>query len=131
MRSLWDYCSESGKNEIEEWLSSLDVLDRDRILQKLDTLAAQDFDVFLHTNAIAGPLKGFRHLYKVRATAKTPMRLILCQGPVAMEDEFTLLFGAREADGRYKPPNALDMAAEHLQQVRNNPGKRRKKRETL
>lgn len=130
MRSLWDYQSQPGSNEIESFLQSLDKLVRVRVEQKLEALAATDFEIASRTDLIGGPLIGFPHLYKMRATTKVAIRLIFCLGPVDKRAEYTLLLGAKETDGKYRPRNALKEADARRLAIEKNHALRTK-RETL
>ncbi len=55
---------------------------------------------------IHGPIKGYKHLYKLKIGGKVRLRPLLCRGPVDADNELTLLAGATERDGKLDPPGA-------------------------
>jgi hypothetical protein len=66
---------------------------------------------------------------KIRLNGRVAPRLLLCRGPVNMHREFTLLFGCKERDREFVPPNAIQRAIEHRENVIADALKRRVKRE--
>ena len=55
---------------------------------------------------IAGPIKGYKHIHKLKIGGKVRLRPLLCRGPEDAEQELTLLAGATERDFAYDPPGA-------------------------
>jgi hypothetical protein len=74
---------------------------------------------------LAGPLKGYPHIYKIKINGRVALRPLLCKGPVNMESEFTLLKGAFEVGGKWQPPSAPSDAVTRRQTVERNPNRRR------
>lgn len=58
-----------------------------------------------------GPLRGYRHLYKIKVRGATiEMRPLFCKGPFVMDGEFTMLAPMWEVGGEDKPFGAKDDA---------------------
>lgn len=126
MKVLWDYVTPHSDNPVAKWLNGLSKRDRDRLCHKIDYVLGADMELAVKTKALAGPLKGYRHLYKIRAAGDSALRLIVCLGPSDKSGEVTLLFGAEERDRKYEPRNALEVAEARRQELLRNPGLRRK-----
>ena len=66
---------------------------------------------------VEGPIRGFRHIYKLKIGGKVRLRPLLCKGPIDNENELTLLMGATERDYRYDPFNAPSTAENRRQEI--------------
>ena len=129
MRLLWDFVKVNGRNDIQEWVEALSKADRIRLEHKLDYVAATEFSLVLKTKALAG-VKHHGHIYKLRVMRESALRLMMCQGPIDMPGELTLLLGAEERDFKYVPRDAPALALERRDEVKKNPEQRRCKRES-
>jgi len=120
---IWDYQT-ADRNLILEWAKDIRLGKRDRGLldQKLDALAALQFDMASHTHLVAGPLNNSpdKHIYKLRVNASVMIRIMLCRGPLPGESACTLLVGATERDGRLEPANAPAVAGDRRKEVLND-----------
>jgi len=54
---------------------------------------------------------------------------MLCKGPIGMNEEFTLLLGAKEVGGKLVPRRADALAGDIRQAVMTDPANRRKEHE--
>ena len=125
MFGLWDFCSLAGRNLLRDWAEGENLSARDRAVldQKLDRLSQIDFGLARGTNLLHGPVNKKLHIYKIRAMGDKAMRPLLCRGPLAVEEEYTLLEGALERDGKWDPRDAPDRAAANWDVCRK-PGRR-------
>jgi hypothetical protein len=120
--TLYDYVTASGDNDIEDWSDGLQKPDLARLNRKLKML--EDNGPNLGTGLLAGPIKGYAHIYKLRITGNVALRPLLCKGPIDNEREFTLLMGAFEIGSTWDPPSARSEAVIRRETVRNNPSRR-------
>jgi hypothetical protein len=102
---------------IEEWAGPLSRRDRAALIQRLIQLMQMDRQVALDVHLIAGPLRGGGNLYKLKAKGDCQLRPHLCTGPKNHADEYTLLCGAVEKDGKLEPRNVQDRAVHNRGQL--------------
>lgn len=102
-RKLWDFKDPRGHNVIKEWGERQTTKDQAKLDQKFDRLGQLDFELALGTKLLAGPIKNFRHIYKMTIHGQVQLRPMLCKGPQDLEREYTLLVGAIEKDFRLTP----------------------------
>ena len=124
---LYDYVSEDGTNELRSWTLSLQKVERAKLNAKLDKL-------FLHGTSLRPEMlagTGIGGLEKLRIKGPTQLRPLLCTGPIRTEDEFTLLFGARERGDKWQPKDALQQAVDRKLKVKQNPTGHRKDHERV
>ena len=121
--TLYDYVDASGTNDFARWCGGLQRPDLARLNRKLRMLA--DNGPELGPKLLAGPLKGYAHIYKIRVEGRVALRPLLCKGPIDNDHEFTLLKGASERDRKFVPPNAPDVAVARRQEVIDDPDSRR------
>jgi len=117
---LFDYTDERGQNLIMTWIEDDAISRRDRakLNQKLDSLVRIDYNLAIQTKMLA---KVFKHILKLKVHGEVQMRPLLCRGPVALENEYTLLMGAVETGGKL-PENAKESAAERRTAIHNEKG---------
>jgi hypothetical protein len=124
---LYDYVSEDGTNEFKSWTRSLQKVELAKLNQRLDKLLLHGTS--LRPEMLAGT--GIGGLEKLRIKGTTQLRPLLCTGPIRPEDEFTLLFGAREKGDKWVPKDALQQAVDRKLKVKQNPTGRRKDHERV
>lgn len=122
---LYDFLETRGGNLvniIKEWTEGLQKRDRARLNSKLDMLEEYGSNLS-HTLLSDSSEPGIK---KLRVTGKKVLTLrpMLCEGPFAKKDEFTLLLGAIEKDRKTIPSNAPAKAAVCRDQLTNNPSQR-------
>jgi hypothetical protein len=95
-----------ARSAIQEWLDSARITKRSRgqLNQKLDMLEKCGTD--LPPKLLAGPLASKRqklrqkHIYKIIVHGDIMLRPFLCKGPIRNDEEFTLLMGVIERNGK-------------------------------
>jgi|SRR5208282_938958 len=120
---LYDYLDAAGNNDFAGWSRGLQSPDLAKLNRKLKMLADNGPD--LGPKLLAGPLKGYAHIYKIRVNGRVALRPLLCKGPIDNDHEFTLLQGAFEHDWEWIPTNARKTAVDRRQEVINDPDARR------
>ena len=120
---LYDYVDASRVNDFAEWCRGLQRPDLARLNRKLKMLA--DNGPNLGPKLLAGPLRGYAHIYKIRVNGRVALRPLLCKGPIDNDHEFTLLEGAFEQDRKWVPSNAREVAVDRRTEVINDPDARR------
>src|SRR5688572_11702017 len=102
--AIFDYRSPSGANEFYEWCGTLQKRELAKVNARIDML--EEYGPNLAPKILAGPIKGWRHIYKLTINGRIAVRPLLCKGTEKPNDEFTLLIGAFEVGGEWKPANA-------------------------
>jgi hypothetical protein len=120
---LFDYVDGAGANDFYAWSRGLQSEDLARLNRKIKML--EDNGPNLGPKLLAGPLKGYAHIYKLRVRGLTELRPLLCKGPIDYELEFTLLKGASEVGGQWVPASAPSEARTRRQEVINDADNRR------
>lgn len=124
---LFDYVDAHGKNVIKAWTESLQVPQRAKLNEMLDKLAMHGDT--LHPLMMAG--SGVAGVSKLKVKGNVQLRPLLCKGPIDVEDEYTLLNGAKEVGGELKPQNAREIAKQNRDIVKRDPEHRRKSHERV
>jgi hypothetical protein len=119
---LFDYLDVGGYNDFENWSEGLQKPDLARLNRKLKML--EDNGPNLGTGLLAGPIKGYAHIYKLKINGRVALRPLLCKGPIDNEREFTLLMGAFEIGSAWQPPNARSEAVTRRDTVIATPKRR-------
>ena len=120
---LYDYVDAGGDNDFAPWCRGLQRPDLARLNRKLKMLADNGPD--LGPKLLAGPLKGYAHIYKIIVNGRVALRPLLCKGPIDNDHEFTLLKGAFERDREWDPANAREIAVDRREEVINDSNGRR------
>jgi hypothetical protein len=120
---LYDYLDGNRRNEFADWTRGLQTKQRARLNQKLRMLEKSGPD--LPPQLLAGPIKHYAHIYKMKINGQVALRPLLCKGPIRNDEEFTLLKGATEVGFKWQPPNAPVIAIKRRQDVIDNPSQRR------
>ena len=118
---LFDYCDADGLNDFKDWSKNLQSPQRGKLNAKLDMLALQGSSLFpevLTGTDTAGILK-------LRVKGNVQLRPMLCEGPIDVTKEFTLLLGAIEVDGNLKPKKADQIANKRKNEVKKDHHHRR------
>ena len=123
---IFDFVDANGKNHIKEWSSHLQSKERGKLNKKIDSLAIYGCELFpqMLTNT---PTAG---ILKLRVHGNVQLRPMLCKGTVNVEQEFTLLLGAKEIGDEFEPKNADKIADTHKKELICN-FKLRKEHETV
>lgn len=103
--ALYDFADEKGVSIIEPWRKRLTNRSRGQLDSKIDMLAVSG--MHLPTGLLAGPINKTKHIYKLKIYADIMLRPMFCKGPFNMDDEFTLLTGAVETQGKLIPDPAV------------------------
>lgn len=113
--------AENGVNDFEIWTQGLEKRLRAKLNAKLDMLArvGPDLPPSLLSNTRSP------HIRKLRIQGNVALRPMLCEGPVNVGTEFTLLLGANERDRRLVPADADHNAETRRREVLRNPTERR------
>jgi hypothetical protein len=117
------YIDANRRNEFEDWTRGLQTRERAKLNQKLRML--EKAGPKLPPQLLAGPIKHYAHIYKMRINGEVALRPLLCKGPIHNDEEFTLLKGAIEKGSKWDPSNAPAIAVERRQDVIVNPSHRR------
>ena len=88
---LYDYVDNRDINQFRDWCQRLQKPELAKVEQRLLMLEKHGPD--LAPQMLAGPLKGWSHIYKLKFNGRTAPRPLLCKGPVDPNLEFTLLMG--------------------------------------
>lgn len=124
---LYDYVTEGGVNAIAEWTAGLQKKERGKLASKLDMLEQHGRDLF--PEILAGT--DTPGILKLRVHGSVQLRPMLCEGPIAVGKEFTLLLGAKEIGSELVPKHADALADANKSAVKANPAKRRKDHERV
>ena len=119
--SLFDYCGADGLNRFKNWTQTLQSAQRGKLKAKLDMLRLQGNDLF--PEVLTGT--DTPGILKLRIKGNVQLRPMLCNGPIDVAKEFTLLLGAIEVGGKLKPNNADKIANLHRREVKADPDHRR------
>jgi hypothetical protein len=112
---IYDYVGWDGENDILNWSKSLQSGNLGRLNRKIKML--EDNGPDLGPNLLAGPIKGYAHIYKLKVRGNVQLRPLLCYGPLDNDIEFTFLKGAVEVGNEYSPKSAPSEAQIRRQEV--------------
>jgi hypothetical protein len=110
--SYWhfmDYCSEAGKNLIDDWcLQQTDAVQAEIDVTLRILAATENWDHLKQVKVLKAKHRG---LYEIRVFRKedVPVRYRIAGFPRPGK-EFVLLMGCKKKIGTYMPQNALDLA---------------------
>jgi hypothetical protein len=124
---LFDYVNPQGENEFKEWTQSLQKPQRAKLNEKLDKLAL--YGDALYPELLTGsPVAG---ISKLRIRGNVQLRPLLCNGPVDIKTEYTLLKGAKEVGDKWVPTDAPKTANANKKLVIQEPAYRRMDHERI
>jgi hypothetical protein len=128
-RLLWDFLDNRGFNVINVWGLAQTKRDRGMLNQRFDRLVQVDFALAVGSKLLAGPIH--KHVYKMQIHGEVQLRPMLCKGPIKNDDEYTLLLGASERNGKLVPLSAKSDAENNRATVLASPLTRRKAHERI
>ena len=118
---IYHYVNNQGCDEFSLWENNLQSIQRGKLKEKIDKLRLYGNDLYPHLLTDTG-ISGIQ---KLRIRGNVQLRPLLCRGPIEILEEYTLLMGAKEVGGKWKPKDAPVVADERKQDVINNPTERR------
>jgi hypothetical protein len=124
---IYDYVNHQGQNEFKDWTVGLQKAQRAKLNEKIDKL--EIYGDSLHPEMLTGT--SVAGLKKLRAKGSVQLRPLLCNGPINVKGEYTLLMGAKEIGNKWFPKHAPTIANTKKQAVINDPVNRRVKHERI
>jgi len=124
---IYNYVNQHGQNEFNEWTWGLEKLQRAKLNERIDKLAI--YGDVLYPEMLAGT--SVAGIQKLKVKGNVQLRPLLCKGPVNIQDEYTLLMGAKEVGSKWVPKGAPSTAATKKADVIKAPTKRRTKHERV
>ena len=121
---LFDFIDHRGNNAVKIWLQGLERMQLSKVNARLKLLEQSGDELI---PSIVTPAVGSVHILEIPIGGNVALRLLLCRGPLNLGKdcrEFTLLFGARERDRKYVPPNAVQKADERRLLIMKDPSRR-------
>lgn len=128
--SFYDFVGIKGEerfNEIKKWFFSLQKKHLARLNSKLDQLLSADYGHRPGLNEISPHLltdTSEPHIKEIRINCEVAIRLMVCRGPINVENEATFLIGGFERDSMYVPSNILDIAEHRRNIIIEDPSRR-------
>lgn len=124
---IYDYVNHEGQNEFKQWLEDLEKPQRAKLNEKIDKLEL--YGDGLHPEMLTGT--AVAGIKKLRVKGNVQLRPLLCNGPINVKIEYTMLMGAKEIGSKWVPKNAPTIANTKKQTVINDPANRRVKHERI
>lgn len=125
--TLFDYLDSSGHNSIKSWTESLQKTDRAKLHERLDKLAKHG-DALIPRILTGTTVAG---ISKLRIHGRVQLRPLLCKGPISVDEEYTLLAGAKEVQDKLTPRGIELTALARKKEVATNNKKHRKEHERV
>ena len=118
--TLFDYVDLRKTNTIKEWAEILEKKSLAKLNRKLEILEQTGPDL------APGLLKGTKlpRIDKVKIEGRVSHALMICRGPIHLQEEMTLLLGVPEKD-RKLPAGTVEKADSKRLEVESNPLERR------
>jgi|GEM_PF-3508076 len=103
---LYDFCNQGEDNLISKWAAKERLGKREKATLdvKFDALALHGTDLIPKLLASVDNQPG---IFKLRIHTTRALRPMLCKGSVLMEEEFTILLGSIEENGKLRPPASV------------------------
>ena len=121
MLVFWEYLTRRGEREFSIWRAGLPSVERALLDEKMRAIEMLGIGV----GCLKGPLRGHRHIYKIRVQGPTiAVRPLLCRGPQNKGSEFTMLRPMVEIGGKDDPPGAKDDAERRRLEILADPSRR-------
>ena len=124
---IYDYVNHQGQNEFENWTSGLQKIQRGKLNERIDKLAL--YGDALYPEMLAG--SGVAGIQKLKVRGNVQLRPLLCKGPINVNDEYTLLMGAKEVGSKWVPKDAPSTADTRKAEIINDPTNRRANHERV
>lgn len=118
---IYDFVNSDGLNEFREWTSDLQKPQRAKLNEKIDKLML--YGDLLHPEMLTGT--SIAGIKKLRCRGKVQLRPLLCNGPINIFLEYTMLMGAKEIGDKWVPKGAPSSANNKKTEVINDPINRR------
>lgn len=118
---IYDFVNSAGLNEFREWTSGLQIPQRAKLNEKIDKLML--YGDLLHPEMLSGT--SVAGIKKLRCRGKVQLRPLLCNGPINIFLEYTMLMGAKEVGNKWVPKGAPSTANNKKTEVINDPINRR------
>ena len=117
---LYDYRDDKGNNIIKAWTNGLQKVQRGKLNARLDMLEKSGPDLFPQI------LTGTKSpgISKLRVKGNVQLRPMLCDGPINIGKEYTLLLGAIEKDSKLIPKNADKKADSNKKDIMKDDNRR-------
>jgi hypothetical protein len=124
---LFQHVDRRRRGSLDEWLEGLEDRERAAISSKLLSLQriVCTSEADWGNCGLRGPIRGFKHLYKMKLGGSVQLRPIFCRGPVKTLEEVTFLLGALEVGGKWEPEDAPKRAEERRKEVSADVSRRR------
>ena len=118
---IHDFVNSKGVNEFKTWTLSLQKKEQGKLREKIDKLMLHGDELYpmMLTDT---PIPGIK---KIRVQGPVKLRPLLCSGPVAVGQEYTMLLGAKEIGSQWAPKDAPTTANDKKNEVSQDPVKRR------
>lgn len=118
---FWEYLNGRNEREFSRWRLGLPKVERARLDDKMRAIETMGVEV----SCLRGPLKGYKHIYKIRVQGPTmALRPLLCKGPLDKDKEFTLLHPMTEVGMKDEPVTAKDEAERRRREIEISPSRR-------
>jgi hypothetical protein len=120
---IHDFVSDKGVNEFNQWAMALEKVQRAKLREKIDKLMMHGDSLhpeMLSDTTVPG-------IQKLRIRGPVQLRPLLCKGPIDINQEYTMLMGAKEIGDKWSPKNAPTTAKTKKDKVILDPVNRRKK----
>jgi hypothetical protein len=124
MWEIYFYVDQNGDCPFLDWYGRLQRRVQAKLDAKIDMLA-QHGEILNPSVLSPTPVRGIMELC---VTGRVTLRPMVCRGPVRPREEYTLLCGAVERDSKYVPRNAAEIAERYRDEIKADPGRRRKPR---
>lgn len=120
MWKFFEWVDRRGQGAFSAWRLSLPRRERATLDEKMR--AIQQFGI--EVCCLKGPLRGHRHLYKIRVQGPRALRPLLCRGPLEPDEEFTLLAPMVEVGDVDTPAGAKNEADRRREEIIHDPSRR-------
>lgn len=123
--NILDFVNLKGVNEFNTWAKGLQKGEKAKLREKIDKLILHG-DA-LHPQMLTDtPVPGIQ---KLRVHGPVQLRPLLCKGPINIDNEYTMLKGAKEIGSKWSPKGAPSSANGNKNEVISDPVNRRKTHE--
>jgi hypothetical protein len=118
---IYDFVNQHGLNEFKGWTLKLEKPQRAKLNEKLDKLML--YGDALHPEMLT--VTSVPGIKKLRCRGNVQLRPLLCNGPINIYIEYTMLMGAKEVGNKWIPKGAPSTAKDKKTEVINDPINRR------